>query len=117
MSRKVLLVVFLVAAMGIAGVVSYWASTRPDGLDRSIELHGLQPAAATAPEGSPPASPLADYKLSGVDSPFLSNGLAGLIGALLVLAVLLALGYLLTRKHRPPAPADPRRAEAPDLPE
>ena len=124
------IIVFFVTALVIGGVVSYWASSNPDGLDRSIEDHGLQPAGGAAEpaqqqaalaeakaenqaksqsedkaEGQAEgetgsASPLADYKVLGISNEFLSNGLAGIAGALLVLAVLLMAGWALTRGRR-----------------
>ena len=110
MTRKSAIWAFLIAAAVIGGVVSYWASPDPDGLDRSIEDHGLQPAdeseqpAARSEDAEQDAaeasSPLADYQVAGVSNEFVSNSVAGLIGSLLVLVVMLAMGYLLARRHR-----------------
>ena len=100
MSRRAALVTLLAAALVVAGVVSYWASKSPDGLDRAIAEHGLQPASAPAgpPTAAPAASPLADYQVASVENRFLSNGLAGLLGALAVLGLMLLVGRLLTRR-------------------
>ena len=106
-SRRTAMWTLFAASIAIAGVVSYWASPHPDGLERTMEDHGLLPAegeghAATEPgEAAPPAGgPLADYQVAGVGNPFLSNALAGILGSLLVLGVVVLAGYALTRLRR-----------------
>ena len=94
--RSRFLLGFLLAALVIAGGLSYFASSDPDGLD-SVTLHGCtvsetaegeqldgtciaQNAAAQYPAGHQMAgSPLADYAVGGREG---TTGLAGIIGVL-----------------------------------
>jgi len=72
------LVLALVAAAAvIAGVLSFYASSSPDGLNRVAEDKQF-----SSLEQSHDAedSPLAGYATSGVDDGRLSGGLAGVIG-------------------------------------
>jgi len=116
MSRKAVILTFLAASAVISGAVSYLASDHPDGLDRSIEDHGLQPAGDASEsrgEESARASPLADYRVAGIANDFLSNALAGIIGTLLVLAAVGVLGRLLVRGRRAAGPAEPPASAPP----
>lgn len=100
---------FVVAIVLIAGVVSYFASSSPDGLDsatlRGCEVvetdHGEQLAgsciAQHATEHAMSASPLADYSVAGHDA---TGGLAGIIGAAVVLALASGGFWLLGRSRR-----------------
>ncbi len=82
---RTLLIAGAVVALILAGVVSFYASQSPDGLekvaadkgmDEKVEEHGLAD------------SPLADYGVEGVDDERVSGGLAGVlgVGATLVVA-------------------------------
>ncbi len=99
--------VLLLAALLLAGGLSYYASEHPDGLEWSIsrvignqemprvehdlraELHGLQENTAVMP----------DYALPD-DRAGRSVGLAGVVGSLVTLALLLLIGWLLRRGRR-----------------
>ena len=96
---------FLLAALVIAGGLSYLASPDPDGLD-SVTLHGCTVSgtaageqldgtciAQNATESHTAASPLADYAVGGRDG---TTGLAGIVGVL----VTALLGWLLFRVLR-----------------
>jgi len=116
MKRKTVIVVFSVAALAIAAVVSFWASSHPDGLEWAIEKHQVGPTghdeaqetaeSATAEEdaGEGLPSPLADYGVAGVSNEFASNALAGIIGSCLVLGVMLLVGYAVARRGRAGSP-------------
>ena len=95
MTRRTWIFAGLFTALLVAGVVSYWASAAPDGLEKTTAAAGIMP-----PENASPAlpAPLQDYKVAGISNEFLSNGLAGLAGTLLVLVLVFAAGRLLTRK-------------------
>jgi cobalt/nickel transport system permease protein/cobalt/nickel transport protein len=94
MTRRAWSLSALIAALIVAGVLSYWASAAPDGLEKTSAAAGIRP-----PENTPALpAPLKDYKVAGLANPFLSNGLAGLAGTLLVLVLVVAAGRLLTRK-------------------
>lgn len=81
--RRLWLVAGAVALL-LAGIVSAYASSQPDGLERVAEDKGFLEAADDHDLGG---SPLADYGVEGVDDDRLSVGLAGAIGVVLTLAV------------------------------
>lgn len=87
----------LAVALLLALVVSHWASSAPDGLERVALDHGF---ADTATGSAAAGSPLADYTTAGVHSPWLSTGLAGVIGVLLCFALAAGLALLLRRARR-----------------
>lgn len=92
-------VVLLVAALLIAGVLSYYASTSPDGLMHVADTTGI----ASAQQGhASDGSPLAGYRVSGMDHG-IGKGIAGVIGVLVCLALGLGLGRLVRRRPSPDA--------------
>ncbi|WFE64243.1 PDGLE domain-containing protein [Micromonospora sp. WMMD714] len=102
----------LLVALLLAGVVSNYASSHPDGLDSSLlkgctvnaddEITGGSCPAQQARDHELADSPLADYGIRGVDNGFLSTGLSGVVGVLLTFAVGGGLFWLLRRR----GPAD-----------
>jgi cobalt/nickel transport protein len=103
----------VVATLLIAGVVSYFASSSPDGLD-SATLQGCEVVetdageqltgdciAQSATDHHMAQSPLADYTVGGNDA---TGGLAGVIGVIVVLAVGGALFWVIARSRgaKPP---------------
>ncbi len=84
----------LLLALLLAGVVSFYASGSPDGLERVAATLGFD---GTAGEHAGSGSPLADYGLTGVGSERLSTGLAGVIGVLVVGVIMVGLVRLLRR--------------------
>lgn len=92
---RALWLVGLTVALGCAGVLSYYASGSPDGLERVAELLGFAEAAA---EHSPVTSPLADYEVAGLGRTRLSGGVAGVLGTLTVLAVTSVLMWAVRRR-------------------
>lgn len=80
------------AVTGLLLLLAPLASSSPDGLERSLEILGIAPAAG------PEVALLADYQVPGVGSEGLATVLAGLIGAVLVLAVFM-LGSLWWRRR------------------
>ena len=103
MPTRVLLVVGLLAALLVAGVVSYYASASPDGLERVATDQGF---IDRAEEHQSADGPLAGYETSGVDDARVSGGLAGVAGTLLVLGVGSGL-FLLLRRREPAEPSRP----------
>ena len=98
---------FLLAALIIAGGLSYLASSDPDGLD-SVTLHGCTVTgtgerlegtciAQNARESRTAGSPLADYAIGGREG---STGLAGVIGVLVTAAVAGLLFRVLSPRRR-----------------
>lgn len=91
---------WLAVLIGIAGLVvaaSLWASGDPDGLNRIAEDLGFTDAAQGAPYELLPG-----YSIPGIDGT-VSKILAGLVGVVVVLALLWVVGKLLTRRQ-PPEP-------------
>ncbi|MEE6257956.1 PDGLE domain-containing protein [Plantactinospora sonchi] len=109
----------LLVALLLAGVVSNFASSHPDGLDSSLRQGCTFDADDNIIGGSCPAqeakdheladSPLADYGVRGIDNPFLSTGLSGVLGVLLTFAFGAGLFWLARRRTggEGPGGADP----------
>ena len=76
-SRRGLWLTGLVASLLLAGFVSFYASSNPDGLEKVAADHGID---QKAKEHASADSPLADYGVRDVDDARLSGGLAGVIG-------------------------------------
>ncbi|NDK92348.1 hypothetical protein GYA93_22710 [Gordonia desulfuricans] len=105
---RTFLVAFGVVALLVAGIVSYLASSSPDGLDsatlqgcQTVETNGTEHLvgnciAQHATDHAMASSPLADYSVHGIG---LSTGLAGIIGVLVVLAIAGLAFRLLGRRH------------------
>ncbi len=82
-------------ALVLAGVVSWYASSSPDGLERVAEDQGFVDRAEDHLLGD---SPLADYGVEGVDDERLSGGVAGVVGVVVTLAVGAAVFRLVRRR-------------------
>jgi len=76
-SRRKLWITGLVASLLLAGFVSFYASSNPDGLEKVAADQGID---QKAKEHASADSPLADYGVRDVDDARLSGGLAGVIG-------------------------------------
>ncbi|WP_228389370.1 PDGLE domain-containing protein [Cumulibacter manganitolerans] len=87
----------LVAAVLMAGLLSYFASSAPDGLEKVAGDKGISDAAR--PHASEDG-PLAHYRTKGVDDRGLSGGVAGVLGVVAVGAAGTGL-FLLLRPRRP----------------
>ncbi|MFG3421360.1 PDGLE domain-containing protein [Micromonospora sp. NPDC047730] len=97
----------LLVALLLAGVVSNFASSHPDGLDSSLREGCTFDADDNITGGSCPAQqekeheiggPLADYGIAGIDNDFLSTGLSGVLGVLLTFAVAGGAFWLVRRR-------------------
>lgn len=109
----------LLVALVLAGVVSNFASSHPDGLESVIhqgcefneddEIIGGECVAQQAEDHELANSPFADYGLAGVDNAFLGTAVSGVLGVLVTFAVGAGLFWLVRR--RGPAGAT---ANAPD---
>ncbi|MGR6317660.1 PDGLE domain-containing protein [Micromonospora soli] len=106
----------LLVALLLAGVVSNYASSHPDGLDSSLLKGCTVNAEGEITGGSCPAqqarhheladSPLADYGVRGVSNGFLSTGLSGVLGVLITFALGGGLFWLTRRRGTPSGTGD-----------
>jgi cobalt/nickel transport system permease protein/cobalt/nickel transport protein len=94
-SNRVFFVSFLLVSLVVAGVVSFYASGHPDGLNYVAEKTGF--IDAEKPHASSD-SPFAGYSTKGVDDARLSGGIAGVVGVLLMLGLSTALFWGLRRR-------------------
>ena len=86
---------FFFAAVVLAGAVSFYASSHPDGLEKVAEEKGFL---ETAKDSAVANSPLADYGISGLDNERLSVGVAGVIGVFATALVAILLFKFLKKK-------------------
>jgi len=104
----------LLVALLLAGVVSNFASSSPDGLDATARKGCTFDAQGNITGGTCMAqreqdhqmkdSPLADYGIKGIDNPYLSTGLSGILGVLITFGVGTGVFYLV-RRRKPTAKA------------
>jgi hypothetical protein len=97
----------LLVAIGLALIVSGFASSAPDGLEKVAEDKGFL---ETAHDHVFADGPLADYSVKGVDNERLSTGLSGLIGVLITFGIGLALFALLRSMRSGRGGSEPTRA-------
>jgi cobalt/nickel transport protein len=109
MRTRTVVVVGLLASLLVAGGVSYFASSHPDGLEYVAEQVGFDDAAE---DSATAGSPLADYQVKGVENDALSGAAAGVTGALVVLVLAAGLTYLVRR--RSPSARDEAADQASD---
>jgi hypothetical protein len=107
--RNGFLLVGLLVSLLLAGVVSGFASSDPDGLERVAEDKGFAEAARDSALAD---SPLADYGVRGVEDERVSTGLAGVLGVGITFAFGLGLFALVRRGRR----ADDVRPEDTSVP-
>lgn len=94
-SSRALVVTGLLLSLLVAGVVSFYASASPDGLEYVAERVGFLDAAE---DSAASESPLADYGVAGVEDSRLSGGLAGVIGVVVTAVIAFSLMWLLRRR-------------------
>lgn len=94
---RTVVTVGLAVSLLLAGVVSFYASGHPDGLEFVSERLGFLD---TARDSVTAGSPLADYGVSGVGDDRLSGGLAGIAGVLATALLMVGLVALLRRLGR-----------------
>ncbi|WP_190008967.1 energy-coupling factor ABC transporter permease [Streptomyces anulatus] len=86
----------LVSAFLLAGVVSFYASADPDGLERVAADQGID---EKAEEHGAADSPLADYGVGDIANARLSGGLAGVIGVSATVVVGTGVFWVVRRRH------------------
>lgn len=80
----------------LAAVLSFYASSHPDGLEKVGESIGF---IDTAQDSAAADSPLADYGVAGVENSRVSSGLAGVIGVAVTAAVSYGVFAIVKRKQ------------------
>lgn len=80
----------------LAAVVSFYASSHPDGLEKVGASVGF---IATAKDSAAADSPLADYGVAGVENARISGALAGIIGVGVTAAVSYGVFAIVKRKQ------------------
>ncbi|MCX5343009.1 energy-coupling factor ABC transporter permease [Streptomyces atratus] len=98
----------LVAALVLAGFVSFYASASPDGLERVAADQGID---KKTEEHAAKGSPLADYGVKDVSDARISGGLAGVIGVGATIVVGSGVFYVVRRRRTPDAPVGTPRTE------
>jgi len=104
---RLFLISGLLVAIGLAMLVSGFASSAPDGLNKVAEDHGF---AANAKEHLFENGPLAGYAVKGVNGDRLSTALSGLIGVLITFGVGLGLFTVLRAMRSDRDRSEPTRA-------
>ena len=95
MKQKTFLISGFVVSLFLAGVVSYYASSSPDGLEKVAGDIGF---IETAKEHSNADGALADYGVKGIDNARLSTGAAGVIGVVATGVISTGLFMMVRRK-------------------
>lgn len=103
MSRRSFFAAAVLLILFLAGVASYYASDRPDGLQHVATETGF---GDTAEDSATADSPLADYTTRGVDDARLSGAVAGVAGVGLVALLGGALFWTLGRRPAAGTAAD-----------
>ena len=95
MKQKTFLISGFVASLFLAGVVSFYASSNPDGLEKVAGDIGF---IETAKDHTYADGALADYGVKGIDNARLSTGAAGVIGVIATGVISTGLFMMVRRK-------------------
>jgi cobalt/nickel transport protein len=95
--KNPLVIVGLALSLVLAGGISYYASSQPDGFEKSAGEIGFLDTAEESPLAG---SPLAEYKIEGVENERLSGGLAGVVGVAATAAISFGIFYGLRRFNK-----------------
>lgn len=94
-TRMVALGIFVVALL-LAGVVSFYAASSPDGLNRVAQDTGFSDTGTVHRSAD---GPFAGYATAEVDDARLSRGVAGVVGVLVVLTLVSGVTFALRRQR------------------
>jgi len=94
-STRTVVAVGVLVALLLAGVVSFYASSSPDGLNKVAQDQGF--SSTEKPHGVSDG-PLAGYEAKGVGDARLSGGVAGVVGSLTVLLLAGGLAFAVRRR-------------------
>jgi cobalt/nickel transport protein len=102
MDKKIL--AFLLVALAVAVVLSPFASSNPDGLERVAEDKGFLERG----EGKEViTAPIPDYLLPGVENERLATAAAGFVGTLVTFGLMYGVGRLMAGSKAAPQRTDP----------
>ena len=101
-----ILIIGLLASVVLAGLVSFYASSSPDGLEYVAEQQGF---GDSAEDSATADSALADYGVAGVEDERWSVGLAGIVGVGITALVGFGLFLLLTAGRASPTEGNDAR--------
>jgi cobalt/nickel transport protein len=90
------IIIGVVIALFLAGIISMFASSWPDGLEKVAENKGFLEKGEVEPTVK---SPVPDYAMPGLKNEKLATSIAGIAGTLLVFGLSYGLAILLKRKH------------------
>ena len=107
-STKVVAAGILLVALVLAGVVSFYAASSPDGLTKVSQQEGFAGSETTHHTAD---GPFAGYGAGFIDNERLSGGVAGVVGVAVVL--LLAGGLALVVRRRQPSAPQQHPADSP----
>lgn len=105
-----LMVVGILVCVVLAGIVSFYASSHPDGLNFVAEKKGF--ADSAQPHASD-GSPFAGYATRGIDDARVSGGVAGLAGGAVVFVIAGGLFLAIRRRDRSDSGTDTPTPTAP----
>jgi cobalt/nickel transport system permease protein len=102
-STRTFVLAGIAVALVLAFLVSPYASSSPDGLEKVASDKGID---ASVTDHALADSPLADYAVDGVENSSLSTGLSGLVGVAVTFAIVMGIVVALKRSRlgRPPPP-------------
>ena len=97
MNQKKFYLIGALVTLILAGVVSFYASSSPDGLEQVAVRIGFIDTAKDHAIGD---SPLADYGVKGIENDRVSVGISGIIGVAITGVVAYIIFMSLARKKR-----------------
>jgi cobalt/nickel transport protein len=113
MRKRIFLISGLLVSLLLAGVVSSFASSSPDGLDSAARegctfdaddnITGGKCMAQQEQDHQLADGPLADYGIKGISNEYLSTGLSGVLGVLVTFGIGAGVFWLVRRRSREPA--------------
>jgi cobalt/nickel transport protein len=91
----------LLISLAIAALISPFASTDPDGLDRVAQDLEFESKATQEPITSklPPSQIFAEYSVKAVNEPKISTAIAGVVGTLITFGLAWGLGKVAIRAN------------------
>ena len=87
-------IIIFVAIIAVLAFLLPFVSSSPDGLEKVIESSGVQEQDSTW------NGLMSDYTVNGIDNPYLSTFLSGIIGSVAVLATAFLVIYSLSLKKK-----------------